>query len=309
MKAIRIHEFGGPEVMRLDEVAKPTPGPGEVLIAVKAASLNPVDYKTREGKFPPVKADQLPLVLGRDVAGVATAFGEGASALAVDDEVYAMLPTEVGAFAEWVAIPARLVAKKPKSLDMLQAASVPLAALTAWQGLFDHGGLRAGQSVLIHGASGGVGLFAVQFARAAGAQVFATCSVGQKALVEEIGATRAIDYKNERFEEIARELDLVFDLVGGETQDRSWRTLKRGGALICTMQEPDQGKAEAAGVRAERYTAEPRGDQLAEIGKMIDDGQVRVILDKVFPLDEAADAENHLQNDHVVGKVVLSVGG
>ncbi len=309
MKAIRIHEFGGPEVMRLEDLPIPSPGPNDVLVAVKAASLNPVDYKTREGKFPPVKAEQLPMVLGRDVAGVATRFGEGVSDIAVDDEVYAMLPTDVGGFAEFVAAPARLFARKPRSLDMVQAASVPLAALTAWQGLFDHGGLRSGQRVLIHGASGGVGVFAVQFARAAGADVLATCGGAQKAFVESLGASRAIDYEAERFEDLARDVDLVFDLVGGETQDRSWAVLKRGGALICTVQAPDQAKAEAAGVRAERYMAEPSGEQLAEIGRMIDDGKVQVKLDRVFPLDQAAEAETHLQNDHVVGKVVLSVGG
>lgn len=309
MKAVRVHEFGGPEVMRVEDLPEPTPGPNQVLVAVKAASANPVDYKTREGKYPPVKAEQLPIVLGRDVAGVATRFGEGVSDIAVDDEVYALLPNDIGGFAEWVAAPAKLFARKPKSLDMVQAASVPLAALTAWQGLFDHGGLKSGQRVLIHGASGGVGIFAVQFARAAGAEVLATCSAEQKSFVESLGAVRAIDYRAERFEDIARDMDLVYDLVGGETQDRSWGVLKRGGVLICTVQQPDEARAKAAGVRAERYTAQPSGEQLTEIGRMIDDGKVRVKLDRVFPLDQAVEAENHLQNDHVVGKVVLSVGG
>lgn len=308
MKAVRIHAFGGPEVMQIEDLPKPTPGPGEVLVEVKAASLNPVDYKTREGEFPPVKAAQLPIVLGRDVAGVATSFGEGASDLAVDEDVYAMLPTDVGGFAEWIVAPADLFARKPKSIDMTEAASVPLAALTAWQGLFDHGRLKAGQRVLIHGASGGVGLFAVQFAKAAGAEVLATCGGDQKALVESLGAARAIDYKAERFEDIAEDVDLVFDLVGGETQDRSWAVLQPGGALICTMQEPDQARAQAAGVRAQRYMAEPSRAQLTEIGGMIDEGRVRVIVDRIFPLAQVVDAENRLEHDHVVGKVVLSVG-
>jgi len=308
MKAVRIHAFGGPEVMRIDDLPEPSAGPDEVLVQVKAAGVNPVDYEIREGRFAPVSAGQLPIVLGRDVAGIATAFGEGVSDIAVDDDVYAMLPIEIGAFAEWIAAPVRLFAIKPKSLRMVEAASVPLAGLTAWQGLFDQGALRSGQKVLIHGACGGVGLFALQLARAAGAEVVATCSGADKAYVEGLGAVRAVDVETERFEDVAKDMDLVYDLVGGETQNRSWVSIKRGGALVSTVEPPDPEKARAHGVRATHYMTEPSAEQLSKIGRMIDGGDVRVILNRVYPLEEAAEAENQLQNGYQRGKIVLSVG-
>jgi NADPH:quinone reductase-like Zn-dependent oxidoreductase len=307
MKAIRIHEFGDTGVLELEDLPEPTPAPGEVLIEVRAASVNPVDYKIREGKYPAVTAEMLPVTLGRDVAGVIAAVGEGATEFEAGDEVFVMLPPDRGGYAEWVTAPADICAAKPTRLDMVQAASVPLAALTAWQGLFTYGGLKAGQRVLIHGASGGVGPFAVQFAKARGAEVFATASAETRAFVEGLGADRVIDYQAERFEEIVKDTDLVYDLVGGETEDRSWQVLKRGGTLISTVHQPDAATAAAAGVAASRYTAQADGDQLREIAKLIDDGKVRVAIDRVYPLDQAAEAERHLENDHVVGKVVLEV--
>ena len=307
MKAVRIHEFGGADVMRLEELPRPEPGAGEVLIQVRAASLNPVDYKTREGKYPLVKADALPVTLGRDVAGVVAKLGPGVADMPVGDEVYALLPNDRGGFAEWVAAPASICAAKPTSLDMVQAASVPLAALTAWQGLFTYGGLENGQRVLIHGGSGGVGSFAVQFARDKGAEVYATASANNRAYVEGLGAARVIDYHGERFEDLVHGLDLVYDLIGGETEERSWQVLKRGGRLISTVQQPDAGRATEAGVTARRYTAEPNGGQLIEIARLIDAGQVKVRIDKVFPLERAVQAERRLQEDHVTGKIVLEV--
>lgn len=307
MKAVRIHEFGGVDVLRLEELPRPEPRAGEVLIQVRAASLNPVDYKTREGKYPPIKAETLPVTLGRDVAGVIAEVGPGVSDFRAGEAVYAMLPNDRGGFAEWVAAQASICAVKPTSLDMIQAASVPLAALTAWQGLFTHGGLAGGQRVLIHGASGGVGSFAVQLARVKGAEVFATASADNRAYVESLGAARVIDYRAERFEDVVHDLDLVFDLVGGETEARSWQVLKRGGRLISTVQEPDAGRAAQAGVTARRYMAEPNGDQLIEIGRLIDDGLVKVRVDEVFPLERVREAERRLQEGHVTGKIVLEV--
>lgn len=307
MKAVRIHEFGGLDVLKFEDLPKPVPGPGEVSIEVKAASVNPVDYKIREGKYPPVTADKLPVTLGRDVAGVVDQIGENVTTFQAGDAVYAMLPRDQGGYAEWVRAPADVLARKPAVLDMVQAASVPLAALTAWQGLFTHGGLNQGQRVLIHGASGGVGSFAVQFAKIKGAEVFATASGEGRAFVKGLGADRVIDYHAERFEEIVHDADLVFDLVGGETQDRSWPVLKRGGTLVSSVSQPDEGKAAAAGVSAKRYAAQPDGGQLRQIAALIDAGRVKVIIDAVYTLDEAAEAERHLEDDHVVGKVVLKV--
>jgi NADPH:quinone reductase-like Zn-dependent oxidoreductase len=309
MKAVRIHEFGSADVLKVEELPRPSPAAGEVLIEVRAASVNPVDYKIREGKYPAVKAEQLPVTLGRDVAGVVTQLGPGVTAFAEDDEVFVMLPPDRGGYAEWVTAPADLCAIKPISLDMIQAASVPLAALTAWQGLFTHGELTEGQRVLIHGASGGVGPFAVQLAVAKGAEVYATASAENRGFVEGLGARRVVDYRTERFEDVIHDLDLVYDLIGGETEARSWQVLKRGGRLVSTVHEPDAERAAQAGVTACRYTCQPDGGQLAEIARLIDAGKIKVSIDKVFPLDKAAEAEQRLQHDHVTGKVVLDVSG
>lgn len=305
MKAVRIHEFGGPETLKVEDLPTPEPGAGEVRIRVMAASVNPVDYKMRNGGYLP--KDALPLTLGRDVAGVVDAVGPGEDQFKVGDAVFAMLDRDHGGYVEFVAQTVENCAGKPAKLDFIQAAAVPLAGLTAWQGLFDHGRLEAGQRVLIHGAGGGVGHMAVQFARARGASVIATCSTADVDFVKSLGASEVIDYKTERFEDRVQDVDLVFDLVAGETQDRSWAVLKDGGALISTLKEPDKARAQAKHARAARYMAEPNGAQLAEIGRLIDQGQVMPRIDRVFPLDEAAKAEATLEHDHVRGKIVLEV--
>ena len=309
MKAVCIHEFGGAEVLKVEELPRPRPGPGEVLIEVRAASVNPVDYKTREGRYPPVGADQLPVVLGRDVAGVIAGLGAGVDSFSEGDPVFAMLPPDRGGYVEWVTAPAEVCARKPRCLDMVQAASVPLAALTAWQGLFTYGRLQAGQTVLIHGASGGVGPYAVQFAALRGAEVIATAAGDARELVESLGADKVIDYHTEAFEELVSDVDLVYDLIGGATERRSWQVLARGGCYVSTVQQPDPDRVLAAGVMACRYTAQTDGEQLRRIAALIDEGRVRVIIDRVFPLAEAGEAERHLQDDHVTGKVVLKVAG
>lgn len=305
MKAVRIHEFGGPEALRVEDLPKPQPGPGEVLIRVLGASVNPVDYKIRNGGY--VSKDALPITLGRDVAGVVEAVGAGVHEFKERDAVYAMLDRSHGGYAEYVAEKAANCAAKPERLDYLQAAAVPLAGLTAWQGLFDYGGLERGQRVLIHGAAGGVGHFAVQFARARGAHVIATCSGQDVDFVRRLGAEEVIDYKTERFEDRVKDVDLVYDLVAGETQDRSWAVLKDGGTMVSTLTEPDQAKARARHAKACRYVAQPNGAQLAEIARLIEAGQVKPNVDRVLPLDHAGEAERELEKEHVRGKVVLEV--
>jgi NADPH:quinone reductase-like Zn-dependent oxidoreductase len=305
MKAVRIHRFGGPEVLQLDDIAKPEASDGKLRIRVAAASVNPVDYKIRDGGYPKVTDNDLPVTLGRDVAGVVeTAVGT----FAVGDEVYAHLDWADGGYAEFALCAPQGVAAKPSSLGMVEAAAVPLAATTAWQGLFDHGGLKAGERVLIHGASGGVGAFAVQFARIAGAEVVATASADEMERVRALGASRVIDHAAQNFEDEIDGVDLVFDLIGKDTQEKSFQTLKRGGRLISTVQEPDAAKAAAAGVTAKRYMASPNALQLANFAKLIDAGQVEVTVAKVFDLDEAAEAHRFLEDGHPHGKVVLRVG-
>jgi NADPH:quinone reductase-like Zn-dependent oxidoreductase len=305
MKAVRIHVFGDFDKLRSEDLPIPEPGPGEVRIRVMAASVNPVDYKILHGKF--LQPDALPATLGRDVAGVVEKLGPGVSDPQVGDEVYALLGQDHGGFVEFVAEKADLCAYKPASLDFVEAAATPLAGLTAWQGLFDQGRLQPGQRVLIHGAAGGVGHLAVQFARARGCEVVATCSGEDVEFVEGLGAAVVIDYHKQRFEDLAGEVDLVFDLIGGDVQTRSWTVLKDGGALVSTLQQPDQARAQAKGARAIVYMAQGSGGELAEIARLTDDDEVTPEVARVFPLDEVAEAERTLETQHVRGKIVLEV--
>src|SRR5499427_5809458 len=242
MDVVRIDTFGSREVMKFRKFPIPSPGPNEILLKVKAASVNPVDWKIREGRYPAVKSDKLPYVLGRDVSGVVEACGPETTGHQKGDEIYAMLGIDRGAYAEHVIVKVNEAAPKPTSIDHLVAAGVPLAGLTAWQGLFRYGELNSGQRVLIHGGSGGVGHFAIQFAKARDAYVITTVSEKHIEFVRKIGADDVVDYKKQKFEDMVREVDMVFDLIGGETRRRSWPVLKKGGILVSTMMEPFPGE-------------------------------------------------------------------
>jgi NADPH:quinone reductase-like Zn-dependent oxidoreductase len=307
MKSIRIPKFGGPEVLHLESIAVPTPGEGELLVKVAAAGVNPVDYKIRNGKYPAVKQDKLPFVLGREVAGTIVQCGSSASRFATGDAVFAMPGIGRGGYAEYAVVKVTEAAPKPASLDVIQAGAVPLAALTAWQGLFKHGNLKAGQRLLIHGGSGGVGHFAIQFAKAKGAHVITTVSAPHIDFVRRLGADEVIDYEAQRFEDVVDEVDLVFDLVGGEIQERSWQVLKKGGVLVSTLNEPSKEKAAARGARGLRYTVTESGMDLAAIGELIDAGKVKPVVTRTYQLREAAAAQEFLEHEHPAGKVVLSV--
>lgn len=308
MKAVRIHSFGGPNVLQIDEIEVPRPADDEVLIRVHAASVNPVDYKIRSGGYPPVKAQQLPKILGRDIAGTIERCGSAVTRWKEGDPVYAMLDGGgAGGYAEYVCLKGELCAPKPAHLNFVEAAAVPLAALTAWQGEFDHGHLQAGQRELIHGGAGGVGHFAIQFAKARGAQVATTVSREDMEFVRAQGADEAIDYRSERFEDRLHDIDLVFDLIGGETQDRSWKVLKDGGTLISTLAKPSEQKARERRAHAENYVAGPNATELAEIGRLIDEDRVHPHLHAVYPLEEVAEAHRALESGHVRGKVVLKL--
>jgi NADPH:quinone reductase-like Zn-dependent oxidoreductase len=305
--AIRIHRFGGPEVLQEDEVEVRPPGDGEMLVRVLAAGVNPVDYKIRQGHYPIVGEDKLPFVLGRDLVGDVVALGASVTLFSERDRIYAMPAMDRGAYTELALVREDEAAFAPAILTTPQAGGTPLAALTAWQGLFQHGGLARGQKVLIHGGAGGVGHFAVQFAKAKGAQVFATASAEDLDFVRELGADMAIDYKAQRFEEEAKGMDLVYDLIGGETQERSFAALRRGGVLVSTLTEPSQEKAAEHGVKALRYTAQESGHDLEEIGELIGRELVRVHVSRTFPLAQAAQAQRALEQGHVRGKIVLIV--
>ncbi|SEJ41770.1 NADP-dependent oxidoreductase [Paraburkholderia diazotrophica] len=305
MRAYRIHRFGGPEVLEREPVSVPQPGRDEVLVKVLAASVNPVDIKTREGRYPPIREEALPFTPGRDFAGVVARVGEGVSGWKPGQEVYAFVGQGPGAFADYVLVNQHALARKPNTLDFPLASAVPLAALTAWQGLYEHGMLEAEERVLIHAGSGGVGHFAVQFARLTSAKVFATASGDGVEFVRSLGVDHVIDYKTQKFEDAVCDVDLVYDLVGGQTQERSWNVIRKGGRIVSTLNEPSQVKAGERGAEALRYTAHPDGKTLARIGELIDDGAVRVVVSAKYPFDELSAALAHLQRGHVHGKIVI----
>jgi len=305
MKAYQIHRFGGPEVLQQYDVAMPELQTGEVCIRVEAASINPVDFKTRSGEYPAVKEDKLPFTLGRDFAGVVAA--SQSPHWQVDDKVFGFVGQGQGALAEYVKVGGDALALTPTTIGNAGAAAAALAGLTAWQGIFDHGGLQAGQRVLIHAAAGGVGHLAVQFAKSRGAEVYATASTDSVDFVRSLGADHIIDYKKERFEDVARDIDVVFDTLGGETQQRSWAVLKQGGALISTLTEPSQDEALKRGARTMRYTARPDGKQLSEIARLMEDGRVRVNIVETYDFEVAPAALARVEAGHVHGKVVVTV--
>lgn len=307
-RAVWIDHFGGLDVIALADRPIPQPVDDEVLVRVRAASVNPVDWKTAEGQYPPKGADQLPFILGRDLAGTIEAVGTRAHyMLSHGDKVFAFIGNERGAQSEYVVVKAVELVAMPASLDFAAAAAVPLVAMTAWQGLFDHGGLASGQRVLIHGGAGGVGHLAVQFAKWKGATVYATAGADDLAFVTSLGADTVIDYKAQRFEDVAHDMDLVFDTQGGETQDRSFATLKAGGTMVSTL-DPDEAKAKALGIRiAPRWHADPNAAQLGEVADLIAAGTVKIEVAKTFPFEAVRDAYRFAQEEHPRGKVVLTL--
>jgi NADPH:quinone reductase-like Zn-dependent oxidoreductase len=307
MQAVRIHSFGGPDVLKLEELDVPEPAEREVLIKIRAASVNPVDYKIRSGKVPSVKQEQLPKVLGRDIAGTIVRCGRAVTEWKEGDEVFALLDGAHGGYAGYVALAAELCVRKPRRIDFTAAAAVPLAGITAWQGEFDHGRLETGQRELIHGGAGGVGHLAIQFAKARGAAVYTTVAGEDMEFVRALGADAAIDYRSERFEDKVHDVDLVLDLIGGQTQERSWSVLKEGGALISTLSKPSAERASERQVRAENYVAHPDASELNEIRDLIDAGKVRPFVQAVYELHEVAEAHRRLEEGHVRGKIVLQV--
>ncbi|HEX4028097.1 MAG TPA: NADP-dependent oxidoreductase [Rhizomicrobium sp.] len=307
MHAIRIHKFGGPEVLEDEVLPVPEPKGDEILVRIEAASVNPVDYKTREGKFPKAPDDALPITLGRDLSGVVEATGSGAKDVSKDKAVFALLGYDRGAYAQHVVLKRGEWAAKPQNISHIEAAAVPLAALTAWQGMIDHGGLKSGQRVLIHGGAGGVGHFAIQIAKAKGAWVATTCAKRDFDFVRSLGADGAIDYKTEKFEDRVSDIDLVYDLIAGDTQERSFNVLKQGGTLVSTLQEPDKAKALYKDIKTAHYMAKPDADELKQIAMLIEAGKIHPVVHATYRLADAARAEQALATEHVRGKIVLTV--
>lgn len=279
--AARVHHFGGPENIVIEEIPTPSPQQGEVLVQVAAAGVGPWDGWIRAGNS--VLPQPLPLTLGSDLCGVVVAVGPGFSNYKVGDAIFGVTNKRfTDAYAHYAIADANMIALKPGSLDAIEAASVPVIAVTAWQALFDHGHLKSGQTVLIHGGAGGVGAYAIQFAKKAGARVITTSSAKDAAYVRTLGADVVIDYNNERFEEIAKEVDVVVDLVGADTQSRSFSTLKKGGVLVSAVSAPDQALASQHGVTALFFLVDVNASVLSAIARQIDEGGITTRVGPVY---------------------------
>jgi NADPH:quinone reductase-like Zn-dependent oxidoreductase len=308
MKAVCIYSYGGPGVLVYEDAPRPHPGDGEVLVRVHAAGINPVDWKIREGHLKERLHHTLPLVLGWDVSGVVEALGPGLTRLKVGDEVFSRPDiSRDGAYAEFIVIKESELAPKPKSIDHVHAAALPLAGLTAWQSLFDAGGLSAGQRVLIHAAAGGVGNLAVQLAKWKGAHVIGTASARNHDFLRKLGVDQVVDYQTVRFEEAVQAVDVVFDTMGGDIQERSWKVLKRGGILISIASPPSAEIAAAHGVRQAFVFAQPNAAQLAELAKLADADKLKAIVETILPLSDATRGQELSERGHTRGKIVLRV--
>jgi NADPH:quinone reductase-like Zn-dependent oxidoreductase len=323
MNAVQIQGYGGPEMLHYEEVARPTHGEGEVLIRVHAAGVNPLDWKVRSGHaqlpiewrvragYAPLRSSPtFPIIPGFDVAGVIEVISADVRDFELGDEVYAS--PKIGGYAEYVAVAAHDVAHKPQTLDFIQAAAMPVAAVTAWQALFDSMQLKPGQTLLIHGAAGGIGTFAVQLAKWQGAHVIGTASAHNLEYLRQLGADETIDYTTTRFEKVVREVDAVLDVVGGETRQRSRGVLKPDGVLVTirgsilptilpTIDEAEQANWYLAGM------IRPIAGPLAELARLVDAGYLMPYVSVILPLHEARQAHVLSESRHVRGKIVLQV--
>jgi NADPH:quinone reductase-like Zn-dependent oxidoreductase len=309
MKAVRIHSHGGPEVLVYEDAPRPEPAADEVLVRVCAAGVNPVDWKIREGFGKDLLKFSLPLILGWDVSGIVDAIGQDVTQLKVGDEVYSRPDiSRDGAYAQYIVVREAEAAQKPRSVDHVQAAAIPLAALTAWQALFNDAGLMPGQTVLIHGAAGGVGSFATQIVKWTGARAIGTASKRNHEFLRALGCSEAIDYNVTRFEDVVHDVDLVLDTIGGDTQKRSWKLLKKGGILVSVaVGNPSAEDAASHGVRCAHTVVRPSATQLNEIAELIDSGKLNVHVETVLPLQEARQAQEFNKLGHTRGKIVLRV--
>ena len=307
MKAARGHAYGGPDVLKVEDAPRPEPKDDEILVRVFAAGVNPVDAKVRAGAFKQPGAP-MPFIPGYDISGVVEKTGAKATKFKAGDEVYAYLSLERGgAYAEYAIAKESELAAKPKTLTHEQAAAVPLAALTAWQALFEKAKLTEGQTVLIHGGSGGVGSFAVQMAKARGAKVIATASAANQDFLKELGADQAIDYRAQKFEEVAKDVDVVLDTVAGETLRRSYDVVKKGGFIVSVLEPPNKAELEKRGIRGTVFLVQPNAQQLADIAQMIDGKKVKPFVSQTFPLAEVQKAHAAIETGHTRGKIVLKV--
>jgi NADPH:quinone reductase-like Zn-dependent oxidoreductase len=308
MQAVRIHTYGGRDVLQYEEAPRPAPGAGEVLIRIHATTVNPFDIAKRSGYLAAFMPDTFPLILGTDVSGVIEETGAGVENFLAGDPVYARAGVyRDGAYADYVTVFASDVAAKPSTLDHIHAAALPHVSLTAWMALYEAAHLSAGQTVLIHGAAGGVGHIAVQLAKLRGAKVIGTASENLDFL-RQLGVDQVVNYATTKFELVAHDVDVVLDTMGGDTQERSWATLKRGGMLVSTIQPPSAEKAAEFGVQTYYVASSPPiGKTLTEIAGFVDEGKIIPKVSMVLPLKEIRKAHEIVERKHMAGKLVLQV--
>ncbi|WDL95658.1 NADP-dependent oxidoreductase [Alicyclobacillus sp. ALC3] len=308
MKAVYIESYGDTNQLKYGDLPIPDIGPKDVLVEAYAASVNPVDWKIREGYLKERLPYPFPLILGWDVAGVVAKVGEKVEHFQVGDEVFSRPATERnGTYAEYVPVDERLLAKKPTNITFEEAAAVPLAGLTAWEALHEIANVSPGQKVLIHGGAGGVGIYAIQLAKVFGAYVATTASSANAAFVKSYGADEVIDYHTEAFEARLIDYDVVFDTIGGDVQAKSFQILKPSGMLVSIVSLPDAKQADKYGVRTGYFFLQPDGEKLARLGSLIEQGKLRPVVGAVFPLEQTAEAHLLSETHHARGKIVLSI--
>jgi NADPH:quinone reductase-like Zn-dependent oxidoreductase len=308
MNAIRSHQRGGAETLVYEQGARPSPGPGEVLVAVKAAAITPAEltwgptWTNRKGE------SRLPIIPSHEISGVVAEVGPDAAGVEQGQEVYGLIDFyRDGGAAEFVAVKAEELALKPRTLDHVHAAAMPLSALTAWQAFRVRAALHSGQRVLVHGSAGGVGCYAVQLAKYFGAETIATCSEQNAEFVQKLGADRVIEYDRASFDQSVENADLVLDTVGGDTLERSWKVIRRGGTLLSIVAEPSQDRAAGLGVKAAFFIVEPSRPQLVELARLVDRGDLLPIVSQTFPLAAAREAFAAASRGHLRGKIVLEI--
>jgi len=310
VKAIVINQYGGKEQLKEREIEKQAPGDNQVVVKLHATSINPIDWKLREGYLKSSLPFDFPIVLGWDAAGVVDEVGKNVTEFKIGDRVFARPETtNRGTYAEYTVVDSHLLARIPENVSFEEAACVPLAGLTAWQCLFDFGQVKSGDKVLIHAGAGGVGSFAIQFAKNAGAYVATTAGTHNVEFLKSLGADEVIDYKKEDFETVLEDFDFVLDSLGGEIQEKSFTVLKNGGKLASIVSEPNKEKANQKNIKSGLVWLNPNGKQLAEIAELLKQGKVKVIIGHKFPFSEKGLTEAHALSEthHAKGKIVIQI--
>lgn len=308
MKTVRIHEYGNADVLHIEEIPVPQIASDELLIKIHAASVNPVDWMVREGYLKDMHLHKLPLTLGQDFSGTVEKVGNSVTGFKVGDDVFGRPSLERdGSYAEFIEVKATEVALMPKTITYDEAATLPVAGTTAWETLINLAKIKKGQRVLILGSSGGVGSLAIQIARNKECYVIGTTSNANLDFVKSLGADEVIDYKSQDFSQLLSDIDVVLDTVGGENQEKAFKVMKRGGVLVSTVNKPDQKMADQYGVRCENVSVGPNAHILNELRTLVEMGQIHPVIDKVYRLEDAKQAQNYSQSGKVRGKIVLEI--